>query len=330
MGPLLPLAIRRSFAGRGMMGVMALGIVVAAMLLASAPIYARAMSDLGLRFFVKDELGARYAAWVEMGELPVATPDGLALRSAVQKQVDERTGWFAASQARGITLAKYMIENPAAADDRKVLGQPGSLTGYQDHVRVVSGKLPAKGGGPLEVAMGQKAAETAGLKLGDTFTLRDTIDTCVRKWQVDLDNPPPPCDPNTLLTFGFPATLVGIVAPTSERDAWWAGGATRLFERIEQPLPEPSIAPMFADESALLELATTKLPSYRATASWFVYADPEALDHANFERARADLTAMRTELESHLAFTTHPLGEVLDDWRGRRRRFRSCAVAAQA
>src|SRR5512138_3875777 len=88
MGPLLPLAIRRSFAGRGMMGVMALGIVVAAMLLASAPIYARAMSDLGLRFFIRDELGARYAAWVELGEVPVATPDGTALRAAVQKQVD--------------------------------------------------------------------------------------------------------------------------------------------------------------------------------------------------------------------------------------------------
>lgn len=315
MGPLLPLAIRRSFAGRGMMGVMALGIVVAATLLASAPIYARAMSDLGLRFFVKDELGARYAVWVEMGELPVATPDGIALRDAVQKQIDGRTGWFAASEARGITLGKFLIENPSAPDERLILGQPRSLTGYQDHVNLLSGRLPAAAGDTLETAMGQRAAEAAGLKVGDRFMMRDTIDNCIRKFEIDPDNPPPPCDPNALLSFQFPATLTGIVAPKDEEDAWWALGATQLFNTIEQPRPEPAIAPMFADESALLQLAGSKLPTYRASASWFVYADADALSHKNFARARADLTALRTELEPHLAFTTHPLGETLDNYR---------------
>ena len=99
----MPLAIRRSFAGRGMMAVMALGIVVAAVLLASAPIYARAMSDLGLRFLIADELDGRHAVWVNLYEVPVASPDGVALQRAVEKQIEGRTGWYADSVARNVT-----------------------------------------------------------------------------------------------------------------------------------------------------------------------------------------------------------------------------------
>lgn len=315
MGPLLPLAIRRSFAGRGMMAVMALGIVVAAVLLASAPIYARAMSDLGLRFLVADELNGRYAVWVNLSEVPVASPDGKALQQAVEKQIEGRTGWYANSVARNVTLGKFKVENASASPGAQPLaGQPQSLTGYQNHVRVVSGRLPAKADGVLEVAMGTSVARASGLKVGDRFILQDFVDTCVRHFQADDAPPPPPCTPTATFSFGFPAVLTAIIEPTSETDRWWTLGARRFFDPIEQPRPEPSIAPMFADESALLGLAARAFPSYRASAAWFVYTTGGALNRGNYLRARGDLDALRLELEPIQALVSHPLRDTLDNY----------------
>ena len=316
MGPLLPLAIRRSFAGRGMMAVMALGIVVAAVLLASAPIYARAMSDLGLRFLIADELDGRHAVWVNLYEVPVASPDGVALQRAVEKQIEGRTGWYADSVARNVTLGKFKLEKPATSPlGQRLLGQPQSLTGYEAHVRVVSGRLPAKADGVLEVAMGTLAARASGLSVGDRFNLQDFVDTCVRHFQADMNAPPPPpCDPTATFAFGFPAVLTAIIEPTSGSDRWWVLGAQRFFDTIAQPNPEPPIAPMFANESALVELAGTSFPSYRASATWFVYTDGSALDHGNYLRARADLDALRLELEPQQALVSHPLRETLDNY----------------
>ena len=316
MGPLLPLAIRRSFAGRGMMVVMALGIVVAAVLLASAPIYARAMSDLGLRFLIADELDGRHAVWVNLAEVPVASPDGQALQRAVEKQIGARTSWYADSVARNVTLGKFKLENSAASPlERRLLGQPESLTGYENHVRVVTGRLPGKAEGPLEVAMGTATARASGLSVGDRFTLTDFVDTCVRHFQADMNAPPPPpCEPSATFAFGFPAVLTAIIEPLSETDRWWVLGARRSFEPIAQPNPEPAIAPMFADESALVALASSAFPSYRSSASWLVYSAGGALDRGNYLRARQDLDALRLELEPLQALVSHPLRETLDNY----------------
>ena len=314
MGPLLPLALRRSFAGRGMMGVMALGIVVAAVLLASAPIYARAMSDLGLRFIVRDERGDRHAVWVELNEMPVASPDGKALRAAVAKQIEGRSGWYTASTAEGITLGKFLVNNPGGADPtRRVLGQPFSMSGYERHATVVEGRLPAEAGSVLEVALGVQAARAAGLSVGDRFTLKDTVDTCPRRWEEDP--PPPPCTATAFLSFQFPAVMVGIIAPTDEEDLWWVLGARRFFNTIEQPLPEPAIAPMFADPAALMKAAEAQIPSYRGSPAWFTYVDRETLSHGNYSRALADLVALRSELEPIQALVAHPLSDTLERYR---------------
>ncbi|MBA4180358.1 MAG: hypothetical protein C0506_07210, partial [Anaerolinea sp.] len=297
-----------------MMGVMALGIVVAAVLLASAPIYARAMSDLGLRFLVRDETGGRYALWVELNELPAGSPDGQAVRAAVSTQIEGRAGWFTASSAQGVTLGKFLVENAAtSALETRILGQPRSLTGYETHVNVVEGRLPAAADGVLEVAMGAPAASVAGLRVGDRFTLQDTIDTCPRRWEEDP--PPPPCDPTALLSFQFPAVMVGILAPTDEEELWWVLGAARFFNKIEQPRPEPAIAPMFADHAALLKVAEASLPSYRSSASWYVYADADALNHGNFERALADLASLQAELGPLQGLVSHPLTGTLEQYR---------------
>ncbi|MEO6397819.1 MAG: FtsX-like permease family protein [Tepidiformaceae bacterium] len=313
MGPLLPLAIRRSFAGRGMMAVMALGIVVAAVLLASAPIYARAMSDLGLRFLVADELDGRYAVWVTLPDVPVATPDGEALQRAVTKQTEGRTGWYADSMTESVTLGKFQVKG-AGALEPQIVGQPQSLSGYESHVRIVSGRLPKRADGVLEVAMGTATARVSGLSVGDTFRLQDFVDTCVRHFQADDAPPPPPCDPATTFSFGFPVVLTAIIEPVSDADHWWAVGARRNFEPLSQPTPEPAIAPMFADQTALREFAGRVFPSYRASASWYVYSNGGALDRGNYQRARADLDALRLEMEPLQGLVSHPLRDTLDNY----------------
>ncbi|MBK6662392.1 MAG: hypothetical protein IPG47_06430 [Thermoflexaceae bacterium] len=94
MGSILPFVLRRSMAGRGLLAVMALGVIVAATLLASAPIYARAMADMGLTFVIRDELSDSPGSSIEFPGIALRTAEGEALRAAVEQRIDERWGWF--------------------------------------------------------------------------------------------------------------------------------------------------------------------------------------------------------------------------------------------
>ena len=303
MGTLFVLVVRRSFASRGMLAMVALGILVAATLLSSAPIYARTMSDLGLTFAIRDELAATPATRVEFPEgIPIAAPDGLSRRAAVEKRIDERLGWFRASQSRNIKLGWFAAIKPGQEQNpQPFFGQPQSLGGYEAHVKVVAGALPQPGkpGEPIEVTVSSREAQVFQVKPGDQFTFREAFDTCEREIPTgDIPPPPPPCNPGATIGFTFPAVIVGIVDPMDPDDPFWVMGWRAVFEPFRVDLPDMGpILPMFVHERAITEQFAPLHPTYLAQGGWNVFAEPETLNRTNYKRASEDIAALYREVE---------------------------------
>ncbi len=88
---LVPARLR---AGWRMLLVAAAGVLGAATLLAAAPIYAGAMSDLGVQFRLQRELGDRTLQSATIEGLLV-TPQALAQRTALDRTLEARLGWLA-------------------------------------------------------------------------------------------------------------------------------------------------------------------------------------------------------------------------------------------
>src|SRR3712207_167915 len=192
--PVWQLVLRRSLANWRMLATLALGILVAATLLASAPIYARAMADLGLTFTIRDELRDSPATRVEFRDIVLSTADGVALREAVQRRIDERIGWFRGEQTLYLKAGRFWALKPdEELRQQTTMVQPQSLPGYEHHVRVVEGRLPraTRPGEPLELAISSRSSQIAGIKAGQRLTLAEDFDTCAREIPRE-DRPPPP------------------------------------------------------------------------------------------------------------------------------------------
>src|SRR5215208_386133 len=306
-----------------MLGTLALGIVVAATLLASAPIYARAMADLGLTFTIRDELRDSPATRVEFRDVALGTTDGEGARAAVERRIDERIGWFRGSQTMLLRAGRFWGLKPGEEVSARVpLLQPQSLPGFENHVRVVEGRLPraTRPGEPIELAISSGSAQVSGLKVGQTVSLLEDFDTCERELPRDDRPPPPPCNPRASLTFSMAGIIAGIVDPIDPEDGFWIIPSRTYFEP-ERLIPDAGpVVPAFADQGSMLDNLGALFPGYRAATAFHVFADPERLNRGNFERARDDLRGLYTELQPLGGFSFSPLSNTLDGF-GRSARY---------
>lgn len=300
--PILRLVLRRSAASKGMLAVVALGVFVAATLLAAAPIYARTMADLGLTFKIRDELAGRPGTAIEFPSVPLNTAEGNGLQAAVQQRIDERLGWFRASQSRYIEMGRFLIAK-AGTPTKAGLPQvaPQSLEGYEGHVRIVAGKLPAATGPgePMQVAISGASSTVARLGVGDTFELRESFDTCERTLPPSDPPPPgwpPPCNATATAGYALPAVVTAIVEPLDRSDPFWSKPAVRYFAPYGLGIPgDGPIVPAFTAEGSITGGFAANFPAYHAAMTWQVAADPTKLNRANYKAARDDIKALYQE-----------------------------------
>src|SRR5215203_5967586 len=227
------LVLRRGVANWRLLATLALGVVIASTLLASAPIYARAMADLGPTFTIRDELRVAPATRTEFRDIALGTDDGHAMRAAIERRIDERIGWFRAEQTRHLRLGRFAaLKSSDETGQRVPLVQPQSLPGYESHVRVLEGRLPryTEAGQPIELAISPRSAQVSGLKPGSTVQLLEDIDTCERELPREDRPPPPPCTPRAALTFLLPAVVTAIIEPIDPEDGFWITGSRGYFE----------------------------------------------------------------------------------------------------
>ncbi|HEY5475333.1 MAG TPA: FtsX-like permease family protein, partial [Tepidiformaceae bacterium] len=315
------LLVWRIFARRGlsnwrMLSVLALGVVVAATLLASAPIYARTMADLGLTFQIRQDLADQPSTRVEFTNVPIQTQDGVALRGVIEQRIDQRIGWFAASTERYLR-APWMVTAKQGKDPVQTnpFGQLQSLTGYASHVTVVAGRLPQPTGPgqPIEVVLGSTAFRQSGFAVGDAFTFYEDFDTCERALPPPDAAPPPfPCKPQATVSFSYPAVVVGVIDPVDAADHFWVRGASAYFDSSRPLDGTGPVLPMFTDESSLLNGFGSVHPGYPVTLAYNVFADPSKLSRSNFQRARNDIHALYDEFSPIGGGAFSPLTTTLD------------------
>lgn len=288
-----------------------------ATLLASAPVYARTMADLGLTFVVRDQLSETPGNRTEFQNVQLQTAQATNLRSAIEQRIEERLGWFASGTSLYLRGPRFTLANEGEAPQVQApLGQLQSLGGYENHVSVVEGRLPESTppGQAIEVALSVAAAEAARVSVGQTLILADDFDDCAREIPSEDRPPPPPCTPTTTVRYVLPVTIVGTIEPISPDDSFWVGQADRIFDPYRL-LPENGpVAPLFATPETLLDRFGGEFPGYTAQTTWRTFADPEQLSRSNFDRAREDLRGLFDDLSPIGGGSFSPLTTVLEDY----------------
>ena len=315
VGSIVVLALKQLSSARGLGAVLGLGIVIAATLLASAPIYARAMADLGLTFTIQNDLQGRATSRVEFADIALQAPEGDELRETVERRITERIGWFTESTQRSVRLGRFAVSKEGEElKNSPPNAEPVGFEELADHVVIVEGRLPERANsGVIEVAMSPDAARAGSLAVGDSIVLHQEFDNCEREIPGDgIPPPPPPCPITERVMFSLPAVVVGIVEPADEFDGFWPGTSSRYFRSYFLPLENVGpIFAVFARPEVLAEDFGAMYPFYRGYHTWSVQADTTKLNRTNFERARDDLVALYDEFEPLGGFAISPLRDTL-------------------
>ncbi len=283
------LLARRSLAGWRLTALLALGVLVAAMLLAAAPLYARAMADLGLTFAVRERLQREPTTEVQLPGVAVASAEGRALQEATVRRAEERLGWFTVARGRLAQGPRFQIVDPAEPGRPPPLIVPWTVSDAEQHVRLLAGRL----------------------RPGDRVTLLEAFDDCERELPREDRPPPPPCTPKVGVRFTLTAEVTGLVEPADPESPLWVRGAAALFDPYRLIPDFGPLLPALTDEETFFTGLGAVLPEYRATVSWVFVAGPERLSRATFPRARADIAELREELKAVGGFAFSPLESAL-------------------
>jgi len=342
-------ALRRLTAGWRFMLVAGLGMLVAATLLAMTPIYASAMSDLGLRFRLDRELATpqqRLAEVLVPAQL-MGDPVDRARRDAVDAVTEARVGWLGdglltetRSQRFDLSFPGFEADAPtepvAVPAGAETTHQPWGgfvyvLGGFEDHVEVVEGRLPGAEASGAEVVLPDGFQRHAAL--GDTIRIAGARFT-------DCPQIPPSedaeealdevrCEPTARASTTLDVTVVGFVRPRDADDArWaifegqWAAPDAPLLPRLEGAAglsPQRSLIPQGVGQMPLL---TTRaqldgpfarmLPESGLRHRSGVVLDTGRLAVPDVERGVADLQAWVDDVSITLGVTATSRGGVED------------------
>ena len=331
------LAVQRLVANGRLMLVAALGVLVAATLLAVTPIYAAAMSDLGLHFRLERQLPrlSERVPFIEVAPLLLGDPTDRARREALERVLAARVGWLGmpVTEDRSPSLDLSFPGHEAEAPARAVAvtaRQPEpvrqrwsafvyALSGFESQVDVVEGRMPGPSSAGFEVVLPDGFQRHA--KLGDTVRLGGptyddcahvppSADTVVAKDEII-------CRATTIASMSATATIVGFVHPKDASDLRWqqfAGGWTvpdQPTPRGENGPPRSPDAPPQGPEERAMSLITTRDQFYGAFAARMpelgtrqrtgLVLNSRALTLADVPRAIDDMTAWRADVTERLA-----------------------------
>jgi ABC-type antimicrobial peptide transport system permease subunit len=304
-----PLVWQRLRASWRLLAVLSFGILVAATLLAVSPIYTRVMNDLGLEDSLREQIGSAGRNAVDRFGVPLGSAELVSEANRMAALVNGEIGWFTGGEARygnveGLTLG--YDGQPLPTGQFRTYATLHGLSGFDDHAQVLDGRLPQPTSDPasIEVVLSQPAADLAGLRVGDRLIAGHTFDDCNR--------PPPtqdpeeaaararfPCRPQTFVTLIATFTVVGIVAPTDQDEAFWSAGRFH-FERPEVPENSGPTIPFLMPEQSFFQALPLSLPGFASHYRYTTFADISRLDSANLEEARASLRSLRAAEDSGL------------------------------
>lgn len=307
------LALRRTPARGGQLGLLLLELTVACTLLAAAPTYAQAMKTAGIAFAVREEVSDAPGIEVVARSASPGDPDGGPEFAAVVARARERLDWMLGSETLAFQGPRLLLTRPGSSTERPTVVELRTIGDYEQHVTVLEGALPAPEdvGAPLPLVVGREVAELLSLRAGERVALTEELDTCPRELPRPERPPPPPCMATAHLRFEREAMVAAIVEPRDDRDPFWVRGVAAYFSPGE-PLPERGpVVPAFVPREQYRRAFENWWPGYEARASFVAFVDPGKVDAARTDDARRSIAALRDELDALGGFVIAPVSDAL-------------------
>jgi hypothetical protein len=192
------------------------------------------MNDLGLDYSLKDHLRSSSRNTLMFFGAPLGADETAQRQQQILKTLGERTGWFTGSEVRYGSLPDltYAEEGqPIPTGPFRTVLTLQTMSGLDDHVRLLDGRLPGPSDdiSTIEVGLTAEAATFLNAGIGDTCLAAHAVDDC---------NRPPPtddpeelrerarfrCIPQVFVTLQAKFTVVGIFDARDLDEPYWAAG----------------------------------------------------------------------------------------------------------
>lgn len=321
-----PLIWQRMVTSWRLLAVLAFGMLVAATLLATSPVYTRVMNNLGLESSLKERLGRDTRNGGLQVGLPHGSTEAAAEANFIAAVVSDEIGWFAGSEVRYGSLREldYNPEGqPIINDPLRPMVQLQTASGFERHSTLVDGALPTATTNPaeLEVVIPSESARIFHLKTGDRIVASIRFDDCNRL--------PPTTDPEELasraqnrcvpgafITLVATMTITGIIQQSDIDDAYWGGTRFSFSAPTETETQGPILQVMMPEET-FYNAVPQALPRIPSVFQLSAFADLSKIDSANLQKARDSIAELRTRLEGHGALADTPMAFTLSDFNQR-------------
>lgn len=312
----LGLVVRRMRANWRLLSVVAAGVLVAAVLMASTTIYTRAISGLGLDSTLRAEVGDTGYVVAELNGVPLGGERSAEVRAYVDESLETRFGELSVGRVRGVQTPPIVL-----TPDRFIGGvlptsaRFVSITDYASHVRV-DGRLPEapQSAGPIEVAVPSGIAQEAGIAVGDQIPLAEQYDECDREPPPPpggVAEPVPPCGPRAQVQVDISATVVGLIDRIDPTDSYWEA-LPSSFDRAEGDQLYGRIYPFFVAPAAMFEALAPTLGGYALETLTVEQLAVDRFDVSELDALQASFDDLRDDMRSVGGFVNSPIERTLD------------------
>jgi len=344
-------ALLRLVANWRLMLVAAIGVVVAATLLAVAPIYAQSMSDLGLRFRLERGLAEPEdrVAWIAVDRLRLGDPVDRERRTAIDNITKERVAWLGVGsdvireeRSDRLDLSFVGFEERAPPKPLAVTQRAAEpprqnwgafvfwLSDFERHVEIVEGRLPGPSTNGAEAVLPDGFQRHA--KLGDVVRVAGPrYDDCQRVPGSDdptVARDEVRCRPTTFVSTQATATIVGFVRPRDpDAPRWqlfegdWVAPDEPFLPRLADAPSEESLAlarggrgsmPLLTTQEQILGAFATRLPELTTRHRAGIIPAIDEVALRDVPRAIDDLHAWRSDISDGLGLIAPSRFPVLD------------------
>ena len=299
-------ALRRFASNWPLMLLLAAGALLATTLLATAPIYTDAMSDIGLRFRLDRELDEPRTRVPNLyaDGLRLADPVQLAQTRAFEAVTAARVGWLGREVLTAQRTDPLTLQFTDDSEREPWRARLIHLGGYEEHVGVVDGRLPSPDATTAEVVLPEAFQGVA--RLGDRVRLTArTFNDCRRVPGSEDENVAAEevrCQPTTFVRTSIEAEVVGFVRPDDPDDLRW-----QVFEDREltpggpgQPDDGPQWMPLLTSGEYFSGALTVQMPELLSRYRVGLVADLDGIAVRDVPRALDDLAAWPRDVRDGL------------------------------
>ena len=297
------LALRQSRAHARLVVGIAIGVLLAATVLAAIPLYLRAISDLGLSYSI-DEHGASFLDFEAVSySRPIARRDYEQAWAQAREAIRSRIGSFLREERRAVYTPSFVMAQRDLQGRESAPGERGAhaffffLTGLQGHVLMLEGRPPAyppATGADIEALLGVWAAGDMRLRSGDVVTFYPFV---------------------TDQSQSIRVRIAGVVQPRDMNEDFWLGHKEYFFPTRDSGGQSRTFG-LYVPEEQFFAALSERFPVLPVNYWWIATVEPSNVKASDATRIRQAITDLEGDLNRALPRTMLFTGlrRVLDDY----------------